>query len=299
MLQSGTPLGSYRLIRRLGAGGFGEVWEARHQLLARPAAVKLMLASTANDPELLERFRREAAATASLASPHTVALYDFGLSEQGQFYYVMELLDGIDLDKMVEKFGILPPERMAHFLVHACRSLGEAHARGMVHRDIKPSNLMACRLGLEVDVLKVLDFGLVRSADKKQARLTHENLVIGTPAFMAPETAQCTEIIDGRTDMYSLAATAWSLCTGRDLFPGDNPMTILLGHLQKAPESLIAVAPHVPQALHDIIRASLAKKPEDRPTAVEFSQALLTSGLPQAWGDRQRHDWWKSYDPSQ
>lgn len=298
LLQSGTPLGSYRLLRKLGAGGFGEVWEGRHQFLARPAAVKLMLGETGNDPELLERFRREATATASLVSQNTVTLYDFGISEQGQFYYVMELLDGIDLEKLAHKYGPPPPERLARFLLHACRSLAEAHARGLVHRDIKPSNLFACRLGLEVDVLKVLDFGLVRRSDARQARLTQEDMVIGTPEFMAPETANGSGQIEGRTDIYSLAASAWTLCTGRALFPGDNAMVVLMAHIQQAPESLLRVAPHVPKALNDLILAGLAKKPGDRPTAVELSRGLVATGLPQAWNDRARRQWWDEFRPT-
>jgi len=292
LLQSGTPLGSYHLIRRLGAGGFGEVWEARHQLLARPAAVKLMLGNCAGDPELLERFKREATATASLASQHTVALYDFGVGDEGQFYYVMELLDGIDLDQLCKKHGPPPVARLARLLVHACRSLAEAHARGLVHRDIKPSNLFVCRMGLEVDVLKVLDFGLVRHTDKDQTRLTQQDTVMGTPAFMAPEMATGKASIDGRTDIYSLAASAWTICAGRDLFEADNPMGILIGHIQEQPDELIAHAPQVTKAFSDLIMAGLAKNPVDRPNAVEFARGLLATGLPQAWTDTHRREWW-------
>lgn len=298
LLQSGTPLGGYRLIRKLGAGGFGEVWEARHQLLARPAAVKLMLADSAADPEMLERFKREATATASLVSQHTVALYDFGVSEQGQFYYVMELLDGIDLEQLCDKFGPPPPERLARFLLHACRSLAEAHARGLVHRDIKPANLFACRLGFEVDVLKVLDFGLVRGTDPKLARLTQDDMVLGTPTFIAPEVASGNQPIEARTDIYSLAASAWSMCTGQDLFPADNPMAMLMGHIQQIPQPLIERAPQVPQALSDLVMAGLAKSPGDRPTAVEFARSLLAGGLPQAWTDRHRRQWWDEHRPA-
>ncbi|HEX3134565.1 MAG TPA: protein kinase [Planctomycetota bacterium] len=298
LLQGGTPLGSYRLLRKLGAGGFGEVWEARHQFLARPAAVKIMLGETGNDQELLERFRREATATASLASQNTVTLYDFGVSEQGQFYYVMELLDGIDLDKLAHKYGPPPPERLARFLLHACRSLAEAHARGLVHRDIKPANLFTCRLGLEVDVLKVLDFGLVRRSDARQARLTQDDMVIGTPEFMAPEIANGSAEIEGRTDIYSLAASAWTLCTGRELFPGDNAIKVLVAHIQQPPESLLRHAPHIPKALNDLIMAGLAKKPGDRPTAAELTRSLVATGLPQAWNERARRKWWDEFRPA-
>jgi DNA-binding NtrC family response regulator len=298
LLQAGTPLGSYRLLRKLGAGGFGEVWEARHQLLARPAAVKLMLNSTASDPEIVERFRREATVTASLASQNTVTLYDFGVSESGQFYYVMELLDGIDLENLGKRFGPPPPERMAYYLVQACRSLGEAHARGMIHRDIKPSNLFACRLGMEVDVLKVLDFGLVRrQADPDDVRLTQCDVVMGTPAFIAPEAAEGNPVQD-RTDIYSLAASAWSLLAGRMLFEKANPLAMVMAHLREAPPPLVKHAANVPQALADIIMAGLAKDANDRPTAMEMARLLLASGLPQLWDDERRQAWWRENDPA-
>ena len=298
LLQSGTPLGSYRLLRRLGAGGFGEVWEARHELLARPAAVKLILDSSASDPAVVERFRREAAVTASLASPHTVTLYDFGVSESGQFYYVMELLDGIDLEKLGKRFGVLPPERMAYYLVQACRSLGEAHARGMIHRDIKPSNLFSCRLGIEVDVLKVVDFGLVRrQAEPEDARLTQCDVVMGTPAFIAPEIAE-GKPVEGRTDIYSLAATAWSLLAGRPLFQATSPIGMVMCHLREAPPSLAEHVTGVPQVLASVIMASLAKDPKDRPTALDIARILLASGLPQTWDEERRQAWWAQYDPT-
>ena len=298
LLQAGTPLGSYRLLRKLGVGGFGEVWEARHQLLARPAAVKVILGGSASDPAVVERFRREAAVTASLTSPHTVTLYDFGVSESGQFYYVMELLDGIDLEKLAKRFGTVAPERMAYYLVQACRSLGEAHARGMIHRDIKPSNLFACRLGIEVDLLKVLDFGLVRiQAEPEDARLTQCDIVMGTPAYIAPEAAE-GKPVEGRTDIYSLAATAWALLAGRTLFQTTNPISMVMCHLREAPTPLLKHAPGVPPALSDVIMASLAKNPKDRPTAVEIARALLASGLPNAWDENRRQAWWTHYDPT-
>ncbi len=297
LLQVGTPLGSYRLLRKLGAGGFGEVWEARHQLLARPAAVKLILGSSASDPETVERFRREAAATASLASPHTVTLFDFGVSEQGQFYYVMELLDGIDLERLAERYGMLSPARLAHFLVQACRSLGEAHHRGMVHRDIKPSNLFACRLGIEVDVLKVLDFGLVRRADAAEVRLTQQDTILGTPAFIAPEAAG-GKPIEGRTDIYSLAASAWSLLAGRLPFESDNPIAMVMSHLNEPPPPLLDHAKDVPPELAEIVMAGLAKNPKDRPNALEMARALEATGLPQAWTEDQRQEWWNRFIPT-
>lgn len=297
LLQSGIPLGSYRLLRRLGVGGFGEVWEARHHLLARPAAVKLILGDSASDPKVIERFRREATATAGLASPYTVTLYDFGISESGQFYYVMELLDGFDLEQLVMKHGALPAERLVHYLVHATLSLAEAHERGLIHRDIKPSNLFACRLGIEADVLKVLDFGLVRrQLSGAEAQLTQENSFVGTPAFMAPESAVGGEL-DGRADIYSLCATAYMLATGEPPFSGNTAMAILLAHMAQAPKAPCDVAPHIPQVLSDLILAGLAKAPADRPTAREFLSALRAIRLADKWDEEQRQSWWRQHRP--
>jgi DNA-binding NtrC family response regulator len=187
LLEEGIPLGSYRLVERLGTGAMGEVWLAKHQLLARPAAVKLIrqdaLGDGENDEVFLKRFQREAQATANLHSPHTVQLHDFGVTETGTFYYVMERLNGLDLEDMVSQFGPLPAERVVWFLRQACRSLGEAHETGLVHRDIKPANLYACRLGLDYDFLKVLDFGMVTApVGDQQTRLTQAGSSQGTPA---------------------------------------------------------------------------------------------------------------------
>ncbi len=282
------------MLRRLGRGGFGEVWEARHQLLARPAAVKLILGSSAADPLVVERFRREATATANLASPHTVTLYDFGVSESGQFYYVMERLDGIDLEHLVGHFGPLSAERLTHYLVQACRSLAEAHEFGLVHRDIKPSNLFACKLGIEVDVLKVLDFGLVRRQEQpSDVHLTQQNALLGTPAFMAPEVG-LGQAVDGRTDVYSLCATAWALATGREPFPGETAVAVIMGHMMKPVPPL---CDEVPGPLAELIEAGLAKDPGARPTARQLLRALLATGQSQLWDEERRLAWWSQHRP--
>ena len=191
LLDERLAVGSYRLVSRLGSGGMGEVWLGRHRLLARPAAVKLIR----HDPrpgsgrdQLVRRFQREAQVTAELRSPHTVQLYDFGVNDSGSFYYVMELLDGLDLNQIVTRFGPQPAERVAMLLAQACRSLAEAHDLGLVHRDIKPANLFVACLGPEYDYLKVLDFGIVKDRPGPEAMLlTAQGMVHGTPAFMAPE----------------------------------------------------------------------------------------------------------------
>ena len=201
-------MGSYRLVERLGKGGMGEVWRAQHRLLARPAAIKLIRPEVlgARDPAtrelLLRRFEREAQATALMRSPHTMELYDFGVADDGTFYYVMELLDGFDLDDLVERFGPVPPERAVHLLRQVCASLGEAHEAGLIHRDVKPANLYACRYGREVDFIKVLDFGLVKHGAQAPgtARTTSPPAHMspgGTPAYMSPEQALGEGQVDG------------------------------------------------------------------------------------------------------
>jgi serine/threonine-protein kinase len=259
----------------------GEVWSAHHYLLSRPAAVKLIRAEEAANEHSAERFRREAAAIARLTSPHTITLYDFGVSEQGQFYYVMELLEGEDLDVMLERSGPLSPERMAHYLVGACKSLAEAHAAGLVHRDLKPSNLFACRLGLEKDFLKVLDFGLARRAPAEESRLTQEHTVHGTPDYIAPETLTPEGSVDGRTDMYSLAATAYHLLVGQPVFSGAM-MQKIIKHSTAEPQNVSERAA-VPEPLAGLLMACLRKTPEERPHAHEMLEQLLASGLPQRW----------------
>ena len=241
LLDDGVRVGSYSLIERLGSGGMGEVWLARHQLLARPAAVKIVREAAVGVGErmahaLRQRFAREAQATAELQSPHTVQLFDFGVTETGSFYYVMERLRGMDLQRMVERHGPLPPERAVFLLKQACRSLSEAHALGLVHRDIKPANLFVCRLGSEYDFLKVLDFGVVsRQARESMAPITVAGMVLGTPAFLAPELVSGQGSFDGRADIYALGCVAFWLLTGRPPFEAGDAMSLLMHHSKTTP----------------------------------------------------------------
>ena len=284
LLDEGLPLGLYRLMEKLGEGGMGEVWRARHQLLARPCAIKLIR------PELLgeksreaatERFRLEARTIARLSSPNTVRLYDFGVSETGSFYFVMELLSGMDLASLVHRFGPLPPERVVSILRQACRSLGEAHAAGLLHRDIKPQNMFLCRLGLDFDVVKVLDFGLVKSLDEGATQLTAAGTLTGTPGYMPPERV-LGATADERSDLYSLGCVAYWMLTGQPVFSGE-PMAVLMHHARTAPKPPTAVseAP-IPAYLEEIVLACLEKAPEKRP-----SSALESLGP--AWRGRVPH----------
>jgi serine/threonine-protein kinase len=301
-VKKARELGSYTLQERLGVGGMGEVYRGTHRLLARPAALKLItpavLHSGKGDSErvVIERFRREAEAAANLRSPHTIELYDFGVAEDGTFYYVMELLEGLDLEKLVKEFGAVPPARAIHFLQQACDSLGEAHMRGLIHRDLKPSNLFACRMGLEVDYVKVLDFGLVKneaSMSQSDARLTAVGSISGTPAYMAPEMIEGNSVGAG-ADVYALGCVAYWLLTGKFVFQAGNATAMLLKHMQQKPEPPSSVASQpIPAKLEQLIMECLAKDPADRPAnAVELGRRLGDCRDTAGWTQDMAQTWW-------
>ncbi len=302
-------LGSYRLDVLLGRGGMGEVWRASHRMLARPAAIKLIRRDTlARDPALaataVDRFEREAQVIASLQSPHTVALYDFGVTDDGSLFYVMELLEGVNLETLVRKFGPLPPERVVYLLRQACSSLAEAHHRGLVHRDIKPANIYLCHRGMEHDVVKVLDFGIVKKAvtdNEPAARaLTTANDIAGTPDFMAPEIAMGASNIDGRADIYALGCVAFWLLTGRPVFEEATPMAAIIAHVRNQPmPPSTATEFEVPAAMDQIILDCLAKDPEARPaTAEALSTRLAAISFARPWTEQSAVRWWDAYRPS-
>ena len=297
-------MGSYRLGDLIGRGGMGEVWHAHHRLLARPAAIKLIkVESTLYDTPgaarlALQRFRREAEAAASLRSPHTIQLYDFGVTADGRFYLVMELLDGMDLESLVRRFGPQPPQRVIHLLRQACHSLAEAHAAGLVHRDIKPANLHLCRLGLEYDFLKVLDFGLVKhetSSAGEQTLLSGAGLTTGTPAYMAPELVS-GDPIDGRLDLYSLGCVGYFLLTGELVFEADNVLRMIGQHLRAEPiPPSIRSGRAMPAELECAILACLAKEPAGRPaSAIELSRSLATIDVA-PWSPEDAQAWWETH----
>ncbi|HET6795878.1 MAG TPA: serine/threonine-protein kinase [Gemmatimonadales bacterium] len=307
-VRKARELGSYRLEEPLGKGGMGEVFRATHQMLARPAAVKLIRSEIlgSSSPSaakiVVERFRREAEAAALLRSPHTISLYDFGVAQDGTFFLVMELLDGMDLETLVERFGPVPPERAVYLLRQACASLEEAHTRGLVHRDIKPSNIFTCRMGLEVDFVKVLDFGLVKAVNdrgREATLLTAPDSTTGTPAYIAPEVIRGDGVADHRVDIYTLGCVGYWLLTGRLVFQAPNAIQLMYQHANAAP-----VAPSersemdVPSALDKVILACLAKHPEDRPqTAGELSRLLGASVESESWSEERAHRWWDRHHP--
>lgn len=299
-------LGSYNLISLLGSGGMGEVWRARHRMLARDAAVKLIrndliVSQPGYQSDIIrKRFKREAQAIASLQSPHTVYLFDFGVSRDGSFYYVMELLDGISLQMLVDTFGPQPASRLVHILKQACASLEEAHLQGLVHRDMKPSNIFLCTIGIEYDFIKVLDFGLVKNISPEEAlHLTTDGISAGTPAYMAPEIAMGEDNIDGRADIYGLGCVAYFLLTGAPVFNEKTATATTLAHVQKTPLPPSQKSEmDIPEGLERIILRCLAKKPEDRPqTARELSRLLEASGVAE-WTQESAGEWWQTYLPS-
>jgi DNA-binding NtrC family response regulator len=300
LLDEGLPLGHYRLIEKLGEGGMGEVWRARHQLLARPCAVKLIkpdLLGEGKRDAATGRFQLEARTIARLTSPNTVRLYDFGVSETGSFYFVMELLTGMDVASLVQRFGPLPPERAVAVLRQACRSLGEAHAAGVLHRDIKPQNLFLCRLGLDFDVVKVLDFGLVKSLHEGAAQLTTEGVLTGTPAYMPPERVMGAAA-DERSDLYSLGCVAYWMLTGRAVFTGE-PMTVMIHHARTVPQPPSKITGRqLPDRLEEIVLSCLEKAPEKRPSsAVELWHWLGEVALTPPWTPERAEGWWREHLP--
>ncbi|MEM7049526.1 MAG: serine/threonine-protein kinase [Acidobacteriota bacterium] len=304
-VEKAKQLGSYRLHEKLGAGGMGEVWRATHHLLARPTAIKLIRprhleSSTDHRRHLLERFAREARATASLRSPHTVALYDFGITGDGTCFIAMELIDGLDLSRLVERFGRQPPARVRHILSQACDSLGEAHLRGLVHRDIKPGNLMVCRQGRQADVVKVLDFGIVALTARQpmDPTLTVAGDVLGTPAAMAPETLRHAGS-DERSDLYALGCVGYWLLTGRQVFEVDTVAEVMAAHLRDEPRPPSAVGVDVPADIEAVIMRCLAKQPGDRwPSADALAEALAGCSEVPTWSGDEAAAWWRRHIPA-
>ena len=304
LLGGGVRVGSYSLIEQLGSGGMGEVWLARHQLLARPAAVKLVREAAVGwgkDPHVVrERFAREAQATAELRSPHTVQLFDFGVTDTGSFYYVMERLRGMDLQRMVERHGPLPPARAIFLLEQACLSLAEAHALGLVHRDIKPANLFVCRLGPEFDFLKVLDFGVVsRQGQASTAPITAAGIVLGTPAFHAPELLPGQSAFDHRADIYALGCVAFWLLTARPPFEAADALSVLMHHSNTAPLPPSAYSEEaIPRELDALVLECLAKQPSARPPHAEaLWERLQAIAVPSPWNRRRAREWWEMHEP--
>ena len=286
---------AYELLDEIGSGSMGTVQRARHRLLKRPVALKT-INSESVDAEDIARFKREARLLAALHSPHTVALYDYGTQSDGSLFYVMELLDGVDLQAFVTKHGAMRPERAVYVLRQVCHSLEEAHATGLVHRDLKPANIMLCRYGRDGDFVKVVDFGLAKGAvgtATHELPLTKEQTVLGTPAYFAPENLAGSARVEAKADVYALGCVAFWLLTGRLVFDYDRAMPMVRAHTSEAPSAPSQhAAQHVPPELDQLVLRCLAKSPAERPSAAELLAALESLPLPRRWTSDDARNWW-------
>jgi serine/threonine-protein kinase len=309
-LREARELGNYELVEQLGQGGMGEVWRARHRLLARHAAVKLVRpevlgAGSESDMKLLlRRFEREAQATAALNSQHSIRLFDFGATDDGSFYYVMELLTGRDLESLVRQFGPLPAERAMYLLRQVCHSLAEAHERGLIHRDVKPANIYVCRMGLDYDFVKVLDFGLVKfneahiSQTEAETLMTAAHTTMGTPAYMAPEVILGHTAIDSRADVYAVGCVAYFLLTGQLVFQGNTPMEALVAHVHTPPAPPSQRAEfRIPRQIDAIVLACLEKDPDSRPRDAAAILRMIDDCGTDEWSNAKAREWWQSHLP--
>jgi len=309
-IRDANQIGPYTLEEKLGTGGMGEVWRARHRMLVRHAAIKLirpepLMAGGASSDVLMRRFEREARATAALRSPHTVQLFDFGQAEDGTLYYVMEMLVGMDLESLVARFGPIPAERAISILRQVCQSLGEAHHNGLTHRDIKPANIFVSRLGSEVDFVKVLDFGLVRLRHDRptavSVKLTADGTASGTPAYMAPEIVLGDPNYDHRVDIYAVGCVAYWLVTGKLVFEGSNAMHMMMDHARTPPphpqtRTELPIPPELEQIILDCLEKDRAKRPQ---TAAELAERLASCETRDKWTAARAARWWTTHMPSQ
>jgi eukaryotic-like serine/threonine-protein kinase len=292
-------LGQYTLEEKIGEGGMGVVYRARHALMRRDTAVKLLLPDRA-DPASIQRFEREVCHTCQLTHPNTIQVYDYGHTPEGVFYYAMEFLRGLNLHELVARFGPLPEGRVIHILAQICDSLAEAHALGLVHRDIKPANVFLCERGGVPDCVKVLDFGLVREYGDKtrdHMQLTAEKAMVGTPWFMPPEAIKDSTRSDPRSDIYSVGALGYFLLTGRHVFEAESVMEIYEKQLTETPiPPGQRTANPVSTELETIILRCLDKEPSLRPQSVgELRALLLASPHAAEWGTEARAAWWTQY----
>jgi eukaryotic-like serine/threonine-protein kinase len=300
-VREARQLGQYTLEEKIGEGGMGQVYRASHAMLRRPTAVKLLPPGRVS-PRQLARFEREVQRTAELTHPNTISVYDYGRTPDGVFYYAMEFLDGLNLEDLVHEHGPQPADRVIHILQQACGALAEAHEQGLIHRDVKPANLFLCRRGGEHDVVKVLDFGLVREVSRDGANLSigDMNVITGTPAYMPPEAIKSPDEIDGRSDIYSLGAVGYFLLTGEPVFGGSTPVEICAAHLHETPDPPSdRLGAALPDDLVEAIMACLAKDPAARPeTARVLRERLDECGDAHDWNEARAAAWWNQTEPA-
>jgi serine/threonine-protein kinase len=293
-------LGQYRLKQLIGAGGMGEVYLAEHQLLKRPCALKVIRPGKADDPKVLARFEREVRATAALSHWNTVEIYDYGRTDDGTFYYVMEFLPGKSLAELVEEYGPLPAGRVIYLLRQTCDALHEAHSAGLIHRDIKPGNIFAAQRGGVYDVAKLLDFGLAKprgNGNGENIQLTHDGAITGSPLYMSPEQSLGENEADARGDIYSLGAVAYFLLTGHPPFEADTAMKVLVAHAREEASPLSRWRHDIPADLERVVLRCLAKRPEDRfQDVLTLHRALLDCEAAGDWSAERAEKWWYETD---
>ena len=290
-------LGQYSLEEKIGEGGLGEVYKASHVLLRRPTAVKLLHPDRVSDEEVT-RFEREVRLASRLTSPHTIRIYDYGISPTGVFYYAMEYLPGADLERLVDRTGPAPEGRVIHFLLQACDSLQEAHGKGIVHRDIKPGNLIVSQHGCELDFVVLTDFGLAKDLwGKELTNITNPRFAVGTPRFLPPEALRRESEVDELGDIYSLGATAYYLLTGHEPLDADSVLEIVQKVLLEEPEPpSVRLRRPLSADLETVVMQCLEKDPRDRPASVEaLHSALRTCTAYGTWSEDDARVWWAAY----
>jgi eukaryotic-like serine/threonine-protein kinase len=295
-----AELGQYTIEEKIGEGGMGIVYRAKHAMLRRPTAIKLLRPERAADAQLA-RFEREVQLSARLTHPNTITIFDYGRTPDGILYYAMELLDGATLEEVVQYDGPQPAERVAHVLEQITGALTEAHGIGLIHRDIKPANIILCEQGGAPDVAKIVDFGLVKQlgngAEGPDATTrTGDHAIAGTPQYLSPEAILKPESADGRSDLYSLGAVAYYLLTGEPVFPGTSVVEVLGQHLHAAPvPPAERLGAPVPEPLSELVLRCLSKDPGARPaSATALLDELRALGLANAWDPRRAELWWKT-----
>ena len=293
-LHEAKKFGRYTLVRKLGSGGMGDVFLAEHQFLKRPCALKLIKQGARDDQTALARFEREVRAASRLSHPNSIEIYDYGVTDDGTFFYVMEYLPGLGLDDLVKRHGPLPPGRVIYLLRQVCAGLGRAHGLGLIHRDLKPANIYVAVRGGEFDVAKVLDFGLVKQTrDPTAVALTADRHVSGTPLYMAPEQATGSPHQDARLDLYALGGVAYFTLTGRPPFDGETALAVMIAHARDPVVPPSKLRQDVPADLEAVILKCLSKKPDDRyPSAKALSQALAACAAASEWGPEEAEKWW-------
>ncbi len=289
-------LGQYVLEQKIGEGGMGEVYRARHGMMRRPSALKLLRASHAREASLV-RFEREVQLTARLTHPNTITIFDYGRTDDGVFYYAMELLDGANLQRIVAVGGPQTPGRVVRILSMACGALTEAHGIGLIHRDIKPANIMLCTQGGERDVVKLLDFGLVKEVAVSDVKLSGTSTLTGSPQYMAPESIRAPDSADARSDIYALGAVAYYLLAGSELFNGKSIVEVCSQHLHQVPEPFSERGVSVPAALESLVLACLEKDPDRRPQTAADLRTRLDACTVDSWNSDSARAWWLQHQP--